>query len=29
MSGQEFFDWLGRKEQLHRVRMKEAGFMAN
>jgi hypothetical protein len=29
MSGQEFFDWLGRNEQLHRVLMKEAGFMAN
>jgi tripartite-type tricarboxylate transporter receptor subunit TctC len=29
MSGQEFFDWLGRNEQLHRVLMTEAGFMAN
>jgi tripartite-type tricarboxylate transporter receptor subunit TctC len=29
MSGQEFFDWLGRNEQLHRVLMKEAGFIAN
>jgi putative tricarboxylic transport membrane protein len=29
MSGQEYFDWLGRNEQLHRVLMKEAGFIAN
>jgi putative tricarboxylic transport membrane protein len=29
MSGQEFFDWLGRTEQAHRVLMKEAGFLAN
>jgi tripartite-type tricarboxylate transporter receptor subunit TctC len=28
MSGQQFFDWLGRNEQQHRVLMKEAGFMA-
>ena len=29
LSGQEFFDWLGRNEQMHRVLMKEAGFIAN
>jgi putative tricarboxylic transport membrane protein len=29
MSGQEYFDWLGRNEQQHRVLMKEAGFIAN
>jgi putative tricarboxylic transport membrane protein len=28
LSGQAFFDWLGRNEQAHRVLMKEAGFMA-
>lgn len=28
MSGQEFFDWLGRTEQQHRVLMREAGFLA-
>jgi putative tricarboxylic transport membrane protein len=29
MSGQEYFDWLANNEQLHRVLMKEAGFLAN
>jgi putative tricarboxylic transport membrane protein len=29
LSGQEYFDWLGRNEQMHRVLMKEAGFIAN
>ncbi len=29
MSGQEFFDWLAKNEQMHRVLMKEAGFIAN
>jgi putative tricarboxylic transport membrane protein len=29
MSGQTFFDWLGKTEQAHRVLMKEAGFLAN
>ena len=29
MTGQEFTDWLGKNEQLHRVLMKEAGFIAN
>jgi putative tricarboxylic transport membrane protein len=29
MSGQTFFDWLGRTEQQHRVLMREAGFVAN
>jgi putative tricarboxylic transport membrane protein len=29
MSGPEFFDWLGKNEQMHRVLMKEAGFLAN
>jgi hypothetical protein len=28
MRGQEFFDWLGRNEQMHRVLMREAGFLA-
>ena len=28
MSGPEFVDWLGKNEQLHRVLMKEAGFLA-
>jgi tripartite-type tricarboxylate transporter receptor subunit TctC len=28
LAGQEFFDWLGRNEQMHRVLMKEAGFLA-
>lgn len=28
LSGQEFFDWLGKNEQMHRVLMKEAGFIA-
>jgi tripartite-type tricarboxylate transporter receptor subunit TctC len=29
LTGQEFFDWLGKNEQMHRVLMKEAGFLAN
>jgi tripartite-type tricarboxylate transporter receptor subunit TctC len=29
MSGSEFFDWLGKAEQQHRVLMREAGFLAN
>ena len=29
LSGQPFFDWLGKNEQMHRVLMKEAGFIAN
>ena len=29
LSGAEFFDWLGKNEQLHRELMKEAGFIAN
>ena len=28
LSGQEFVDWLGKNEQMHRVLMKEAGFIA-
>ncbi len=28
MSGQAFFDWLGKNEQIHRVLMREAGFLA-
>ncbi|MFM1991408.1 MAG: hypothetical protein RJA99_4365 [Pseudomonadota bacterium] len=28
MKDKEFFDWLGRNEQVHRVLMKEAGFIA-
>jgi putative tricarboxylic transport membrane protein len=27
MTGNEFFDWLGKNEQMHRVLMREAGFM--
>ena len=29
LTGAEFFDWLGKNEQLHRSLMKEAGFIAN
>jgi len=29
LTGQEFFDWLGKNEQMHRSLMKEAGFLAN
>jgi tripartite-type tricarboxylate transporter receptor subunit TctC len=29
MTGQEFIDWLGKNEQMHRALMKEAGFLAN
>lgn len=29
LSGQAFFDWLGRNEQMHRELMKEAGFLAS
>lgn len=29
LSGQAYFDWLGKTEQQHRVLMKEAGFIAN
>ena len=29
LSGQPFFDWLGKNEQMHRELMKEAGFLAN
>ena len=28
LTGQAYFDWLGRNEQLHRVLMREAGFLA-
>jgi tripartite-type tricarboxylate transporter receptor subunit TctC len=28
LTGSEFSDWLGKNEQLHRVLMKEAGFLA-
>jgi putative tricarboxylic transport membrane protein len=28
LSGQDFFDWLGKNEQMHRVLMREAGFLA-
>ena len=28
LSGQAFVDWLGQNEQMHRVLMKEAGFLA-
>lgn len=29
MTGQAYFDWVARNEQLHRVLMREAGFIAN
>ena len=29
LTGQAYFDWLGRNEQAHRVLMREAGFIAN
>jgi tripartite-type tricarboxylate transporter receptor subunit TctC len=29
LTGKEYFDWLGKNEQLHRELMKEAGFIAN
>jgi tripartite-type tricarboxylate transporter receptor subunit TctC len=29
LSGKEYFDWLAKTEQAHRVLMKEAGFLAN
>lgn len=28
LSGQEYFDWVARNEQMHRVLMREAGFLA-
>ncbi len=28
LSGQEYFDWLAKNEQMHRVLMKDAGFLA-
>jgi tripartite-type tricarboxylate transporter receptor subunit TctC len=28
LTGQAFFDWLGKNEQLHRTLMREAGFLA-
>jgi tripartite-type tricarboxylate transporter receptor subunit TctC len=28
LTGDAFFDWLGKNEQMHRVLMKEAGFLA-
>jgi tripartite-type tricarboxylate transporter receptor subunit TctC len=29
LTGAPFVDWLGKNEQMHRVLMKEAGFLAN
>ena len=29
LSGTEYFDWLGKNEQLHRTLMRDAGFIAN
>ena len=29
LTGQDYFNWLGKNEQLHRELMKEAGFIAN
>ena len=28
MSGQEYFDWLAKAEQMHRTVMRDAGFLA-
>jgi tripartite-type tricarboxylate transporter receptor subunit TctC len=28
LTGKDFFEWLGKNEQLHRTLMKEAGFLA-
>ena len=28
LAGDAFFEWLGKNEQMHRVLMKEAGFLA-
>jgi tripartite-type tricarboxylate transporter receptor subunit TctC len=28
MTGQAYFDWVGRNEQMHRVLMREAGFLS-
>jgi putative tricarboxylic transport membrane protein len=28
MSGQAYFDWVGKNEQMHRELMREAGFLA-
>lgn len=28
LTGQAFFDWLGKNEQMHRVLMRDAGFLA-
>ena len=28
LTGQAFFDWLGQNEQMHRVLMRDAGFLA-
>ena len=28
LSGQAYFEWLGKNEQQHRVLMREAGFLA-
>jgi len=29
MSGQAYFDWVAKTEQMHRVLMRDAGFLAN
>jgi putative tricarboxylic transport membrane protein len=29
LSGKEYFDWLGQAEQMHRVLMRDAGFLAH
>jgi tripartite-type tricarboxylate transporter receptor subunit TctC len=28
LTGDAYFDWLGKNEQMHRVLMREAGFLA-
>jgi len=28
MSGQAYFDWVARNEQMHRVLMRDAGFLS-
>jgi putative tricarboxylic transport membrane protein len=29
LSGQAYFDWVAKNEQMHRELMREAGFLAN
>jgi putative tricarboxylic transport membrane protein len=29
LTGQAYFDWVAKNEQMHRELMREAGFLAN